>query len=417
MLAIAISFWTGSAVAYSPNGTMLALDQRPMPVSVQVDPQVPGFSVSEVYADVAAAVRGWDDTSCAVALDWKGPAAEGAEGTLHLVFAPLGRTGPPYLDQALPGPVRVVDTRGEVTFVAPDLGTVVINTDLDLASEASIRAETCDGQVALSRVVGEVIGQKLGLGFSTWRDSVMARQRPVCTIVRPRADDVAGMSDLYDPYVDLTCTGGDDPLQEGIVGVAPLDVACSLRVDPASSVLDTVWRWGDGAEEPNSDGRHTYETSDNFDLRVNLNASHRSCGLWSERVEKLAFATACAAPSPAIRVERVAGLRFRLVNASDVNVLGCIDDARWQVRDERGEPVVEETVWEPLVDLPAEGQYTVELWLQGRGGEGRTTVEVDTREGSPRGFDMGTGCASTPGGVMWVGWGSVLLVVAARRRR
>ena len=105
-----------------------------------------------------------------------------------------------------------------------------------------------------------------------------------------------------------------------------------------------------------------------------------------------------------------------MLNESDVSVYGCISDIQWEVyRGPKatgamvGDPV---KAWEPIIEFPDEGEYTVVMNLGGIGGTGAATATFEARD--YRG--EASGCDSTGG----IGGGLGLFfagVLAFRRRR
>ena len=194
-----------------------------------------------------------------------------------------------------------------------------------------------------------------------------------------------------------------------------------MVADGETVVTEASWSFGDGGD---ADGGlsgddpvvHTYTVDDNYTLRVNAAAEHPVCPPITRRVERINYIRACDTPRPAMRLERESGLRFRLVNQSDVRTYGCHDDVRWAIYTEDGAPVLEETSWEPLVELPEDGVYRVELTLSGLAGEATVDELLDTKKGGVRGYNVGTGCSS-----VGLASGAALpllgLLLLARRRR
>ena len=404
-VAVALLLMPGVAHAWSHTGEVLLPEDRPLRWSVEVDPQVPGMTPEQVLSDLQAAVAAWDAAACGVSTEFVGEVAYGdptevPEGELHLTFAPLGdSTGAWIRLGAAPSREPVFSRDGRVyTRLLP--GAWVVNTDLDFASDDAIEGGECANALSFSSVMGILIGDRLGAGFSYDGSSLMSGRISECEIRRPGPDDSESVDALYGPWAGFECDNPNDPLElaDEVSGVVPFDLTCRLVADDQSTLESATWQWGDGETSEGIEVTHTYTREDNYGVRISLEGSHPTCGDFDQRLERFNFVRACGAPQPSFRAERKKGLEYRLVNDSDVSTYGCHTNVRWSVFDEDDVQIEDLGVWEPLVEFPRNGVYRVELALEGPGGETVFEDTVDTREGSVRGYKLGMGCTHAPVG-------------------
>jgi len=411
------------AQAWDHVGWALAPEDLPLRVSVEVEPDVSGVTKEEALIAIQAGLQRWSDASCGVDITWLGEVAyddptDVPAGELHLVFAPLGQAAAPFVRLGASPDLEPLYERDNRTYLRAEPGAWVINTSRTFTSEASLEDGSCRGGTALSSTVGMLVGFNLGLDFSRQPGVLMNPDLPACTLVEPADDDIAGMDALYGPWVELACTAQGAAVGESEVpGVVPFDVTCEATPDPSSTVVEAAWLFGDGGEARGTPVTHTYTTDDNYTVRVSATLEHPTCGSVEVDDVRANYIRACAVPEPDLRIERQRGLLFRLINTSDVQTYGCHDTVRWAVFTDDGAPVLEATAWEPLVELPEEGVYQVELTLGGPAGDDTTVQTFDTREGSVRGYSVGNGCSSAAAGSTALGALVLPLILLVRRRR
>lgn len=412
------------ASAWDHLGWAVAPEDLPLRVTVEADPSVPGIAEELVLADIDSALRRWDGPVCGFSATFAGEVTyddptDVPNDELHLTFAPLGPDSPPFVRLGETPDLDPLYTRNDRVTLRAVPGAWVVNTSRPLTSDQAIVEGTCRDQRALSSTVALVVGVASGLAVSRDPEALMSGRFRDCTVKEPAQDDIEGLDALYGPWVEMDCVseaggGGDKP---EIPGVIPFDVVCEATPDPASTLSNLRWTFGDGGEAEGNPVRHTYTEDDNFPVTVQGIATHPTCGDRLVEIRRENYIRACDVPEPAFRVERERGLRFRLVNASDVRTWGCHDGVQWEVYDEDGALVADPTAWEPVVVLPSEGAYRVVLTVSGLAGSDTVEDVFDTSEGPVRGYRLGNGCASVGLGGLGAGALAGLLLVVARRRR
>jgi uncharacterized protein (TIGR03382 family) len=307
------------------------------------------------------------------------------------------------------GSTRVLDGR---TYEEAAAATVVVNDDVRFVTDEDIAAGRCEESWSLPAVLAHEVGHVVGLSHGCDPDecplpppppppSVMAAPLDPCAPSLPlHPDDVEGLHALYGLSTGLDCSHQDSDGTS--VGAVPFDLHCVVagELPPASSV---EWRFGDGSTDGGLAVTHTYGEPGNYRLELWVDgASCAPVGGWRG-------VRACGAPEPRFQVVPLDGLRVRLANESEVPVAGCLSEIVWTVR--RGEGTGGEVVldgidaWEPEVELPGEGRYTVTMHLGGIGGTRAAAASFDAR----------SGCSTAGGG----GSAAVALALlaAGRRRR
>lgn len=419
LLAIAVP-----AQAWNPTGRVLVAEDQPLVVSVEVDPEVPGFTREQILDGIQIAADSWGAGTCAIDVQFAGEVAYDDPtnvpvGQLHLTFAALGEGAPAFTRLGPPQGNEVLYVRDGREYRRSEGGAYVINSSLAMTTDAEIRSGVCVGQRSFTAIVGLLMGDTMGLGPSRDLSALMSYNVPFCEVRRPSDDDFAGLDGLYGPYFSLEC-GGDDVsvTANEVAGVVPFDMTCSLVPDGNSEVISARWRWGDGTTSEGNPVTHTYDADDNYSLVIDLVAEHADCGAVERRIERFNYIRACDDPAPEFRFERTRGLSFRFVNSSDVRTYGCLTDSRWEVFDEAGELVTAVTSWEPIVEVPQEGRYRVVLTLSGSAGSTSVEAWLDTTEVGSGRVQVGNGCASVPDPSHVLGpWAIVGLLCLRRRRR
>jgi MYXO-CTERM domain-containing protein len=126
---------------------------------------------------------------------------------------------------------------------------------------------------------------------------------------------------------------------------------------------------------------------------------------WDSTFRKVGYVRACGVPDANFVVEHEDGLQYRMLNDTDVSVFGCIQDIVWQVykgKTATGEPIASLTAkaWEPVINFPETGDYTVVLNIGGPAGTGAAKVSffAEKRRGQGRSCSTmgstGTGAAA-----------------------
>ncbi|MFK7928206.1 MAG: MYXO-CTERM sorting domain-containing protein, partial [Myxococcota bacterium] len=376
-----------------------------------------------VVGEVPAAGAAWSVLNCAVSVEFGGEVAyedptDTPYGQLHLVFEPLGEQASPWVRLGVERVGEVLYTRDGLGYRATGAGPYVVNSDFSFASSPAIDAGQCDQQIHLGTGLSLLIGSTLGLGQSSDRASLMSYTAQACEIRLPQGDDRIGINAIYGPYFELACSvDGAEAETDEVAGVAPMNVECELVTDGESLITSARWSWGDAEITEEIVGKHTYTRTDNYSLRVDAQIEDPRCGSSVFEVDRLNYFRVCADPEPSFRVERDVGLRFVLVNDSDVSTYGCHSNIRWEIFDEEGAAVESLTVWEPQVELPEDGRYRIVLTLSGPAGSTSEEMWFDTTDLPVRSFDVGCGCTQTPAPASWAMMGLFAVVTIRRRRR
>lgn len=424
LLVLAALLASGPAFAWSHTGRALVAEDRPLQVSVEVDPVVPNLTSEQVVEELQAIVAAWDAASCGIGVEFVGEVdyadpTDVPDGQLHLTFAPLGDDTYIYSRLGQAPSFEVAFERDDRTYLRAEPGAWVINADVPMAGQAAIDDGTCFFQYSVQMIVGILIGNQLGLGSSTDSAALMGPVTPVCEVKRPTADDAAGLDALYGPWASFVCVNPDaaEPLDGEVVGVVPFEMDCTVVADDQTVVQEASWSFGDGGQGTGTEVVHGYDRSDNYSMVVDIVGEHATCGPFERKAQRFNYVRACTDPHPDFRFERELGLSFRLVNLSDLGTYGCVNEVEWSVFDEDGDRVFQSTAWEPIVELPEDGVFRGVMELIGPGGVTVVEAEVDTQAGSRRTFSMGSGCHTSGAPAGLVGLGLVSLLALFRRRR
>ena len=228
-------------------------------------------------------------------------------------------------------------------------------------------------------------------------------------------DDIEGFNGLYGPYATFECS--HQVTEDSAVGVVPFDLNCVIVSDYLPEVTATIWNFGDGGTSTELNPTHTYTEPGNYSVQLTVEGAREACGEdgWTNKYNKVGYVRACGVPDAVFEVSHVDGLKYQMLNESDVSVYGCISDIQWEVYKgpNAGGQMVGDPIkaWEPIIEFPEDGEYTVVMNLGGIGGTGAATATFDAR--AHRG-EAG-GCDSTGGvgglGLFFAG------ALAFRRRR
>ncbi|MBX2797210.1 MAG: PKD domain-containing protein [Myxococcales bacterium] len=309
---------------------------------------------------------------------------------------------------------------------------IVFNENTEFISQPDIEAGRCSGsEASLLSTMTHEIGHFMGMdhscedpakGGAPCTDPVLANATmfwtgPNCDTERVtiNSDDIEGITALYGPSAQFACS--HEVSDDQVIGVVPFTLRCVIVSDFLNEVTGATWTFGDGGTSTELNAEHEYTEAGNYTIQVNVQGEREACGDdgWENNFRRVGYVRACDIPTASFQVEQVDGRLYQMLNDSDVSVFGCISDIQWDVfaGNGEGEPIMDPIkAWEPIIDFPEAGTYTVVMSLGGIAGTGgaKATFEVRNRGGSS------TSCDTTgPAG------GALALVVLAsmlgRRRR
>lgn len=303
---------------------------------------------------------------------------------------------------------------------------IVFNDEVDFGSTADIDDGCATGETSVESVMTHELGHLFGLGHSCEQGEVCISDEFLTATMywsagpcdtsgaSINADDVSGITALYGPYVQWQI-----PEDYSRSGSVPLDMCFELLAeDEYVDQIETVnWSFGDGNSSDEREPCHTFEEQGQFTVTARVTGTSDSCGEWEVNQTERAFVLVCDVPVPSFETQHVEGLRYQVVNTTDVSTYGCVDGITWEVfkgGNADGEPIQTVSAWSPQLDLPEEGQYTIRLTAQGPAGEAEF-VMTDEYE-SARGEGSLFGCSTTGaagGGVL----GALALGLALLFRR
>ncbi|MEN0066978.1 MAG: PKD domain-containing protein [Myxococcota bacterium] len=259
------------------------------------------------------------------------------------------------------------------------------------------RNECSGGEYSMAAIAAHEFGHQLGLANSCENpalggepcddprlfEATMYWTAPACSLsqLTINEDDIEGLTALYGPSISFSCS---NEASEGLaVGVVPLDLNCAIASADLADVTEAAWSWGDGNTATGTSNSHTYTEPGNYTIEVTVQGDSETCDSWSDVVRRVGYVRACGLPEPSFEVEQVDGLRYQLLNNSDVSVYGCISEIQWDVFEGEGtdglrvfEPI---GAWEPELMFPAPGIYTVALSLGGIAGSSGAVATFDVR--------------------------------------
>lgn len=332
------------------------------------------------------------------------------------------------------GDAKIIDGQQYKEFYEAD---IVFNDLVDFTTHEIVEAGgQCSTQINMRDVMTHEIGHSLGMGHScedpnkegggpcpdpVLRDATMFWQEGACqtSAATINDDDIEGINALYGPFASFTCS---HQVEDGLsVGVVPFDLNCVIVSDYLNEVVSADWNFGDGgtSDDPLA-ATHTYTEPGNYTIQLEVHGEREACGPdgWENNFRRVGYVRACGVPTSEFEVEHIDGLQYKMLNESDVSVYGCISNIDWTVYEGEGTggTVVQENIqaWEPIIEFPDNGTYTVVMNLGGIGGTGASMVTFTARNTRGEGRGCATGAAPIGGGA------GVLLalgLVAARRRR
>jgi len=244
---------------------------------------------------------------------------------------------------------------------------------------------------------------------------------PCETLVTPQTDDIQGITPLYGPSAQFACSHRADEDGNLAIGVVPFELKCVVASrDYLPDVETAEWTFGDGGLADGIQAEHEYTEPGNYTVSVTVHGTSEGCGEdgWDSIYRKVGYVRACGVPDVEFELDHYDGLQYQILNKSDVSVYGCVQDIAWEVyKGEKatGEPIAElfAKAWEPIIEFPEDGTYTIVGNVGGPAGTGAAmlTVDVYSHRGEGRACDS-VGAAGLGG----VG-GLLILGLAAIRRR
>lgn len=291
---------------------------------------------------------------------------------------------------------------------------IVFNENVAYTTHEKVLSGECNGEVNMRTVMTHEIGHALGMGHScedpnkpeqgggpcpdpVLRDATMNWSEDQCQskAFDINEDDIEGFNALYGPFATFACS--HEVTDDLVVGVVPFELKCVVVSDFLFEVKpeETEWTFGDGQTAVGLSAANTYTEAGNYTIQLTVRGDRDQCGPegWENTYRKVGYVRACGLPEPSFAVDHVDGLKYQMLNDSDVSVYGCLSNIEWEAykgSDTSGEPVISGiTAWEPILEFPDEGEYTVLMNLGGIGGTSaaKATFMVENTRGQGRGCD------------------------------
>lgn len=311
---------------------------------------------------------------------------------------------------------------------------IQMNDNVVFDTADRIRNGNCNGGFNMEEIYTHEIGHLMGMGHScedpkkgggpctdpVLIEATMMWNGGPCSneAETPNEDDIQGFTALYGPYASFSCS--HQVSDDLAIGVVPFDLNCVIVSDYLSEVTGADWNFGDGGTASALTATHTYTEPGNYTIQMSVHGEREACGPdgWNNDFRKVGYVRACGAPVPSFEVAHVDGLKYQMLNDSDVSVYGCISAIQWEVFEGDGTSgksiIPANRAWEPVIEFPDNGTYTVVMNLGGIGGTTAAKVTFDAKNHRGEGY----GCDNTSGvggfGVLSI---AGLLALATRRRR
>lgn len=298
-------------------------------------------------------------------------------------------------------------------------GDVTFNQDVEFTTNELIEQGICSDQTNMRGVMTHELGHILGMDHSCedpdkpeqgggpcpdpllLHATMFWNEGPCETeAVDINQDDIEGFTVLYGPFATFECSHTVSP--DLAVGVVPMELHCVVASDFLGEVLGAHWTFGDGGDSDELNATHIYEAPGNYTIEVTVDGARAECDDpdtteiegWSNTYRKVGYVRACGIPEAAFVIDHVDGLQYQMLNDSDVSVYGCIQDILWEVYEGSeagvGEPVRTAKAWEPIIEFPYEGTYTVVLNLGGMAGTGGASVTFEAKNRRGEGYGCST---------------------------
>jgi len=424
-LALAL-FVAGPAEAWEHIGYVWAEDDFPLPYQTDILEQggCDDIAAEDCLGIIDRSWAAWEQECLPIGAAYEGelPSETGFNFQDDINSVTLGDTGPGVLGFSFSTGQQFAFILDGQTYFYMDQTDIVISNDVAWDTVEDVAAGDCTTQSVLESTLVHEVGHSLGLGHSCddgepctdseLLNAVMFWRSDACdAVVTPQADDLDGISALYGGAFSFAC--GDTGTAE-ISGIAPLTLTCSITSDiPMERV---AWRFGDGEFGEGEQVEHTWAEEGLYDVFVEATAAGDQCAGLSTDRKKQGYVRVCGLPRVKFELDHVLGKTWEIKNETDIDVLGCITDAKWalyQGDSIDGEPHSTYDMWEFTLDFPEEGTWTLVLNVGGPAGTAaaQATVEVVRESGlSPFGCQH-SGGPLTPA-LVWIGLAGLL----ARRR-
>lgn len=396
----------GLAMASGLSGARWAPADMPIPVAIDAATCPEGLDCD---AALEAALSRWLVGEC----DDVSFENTGVAGTLGGAPAPLDVMFVDDLSSTAPA-VTLLQTDGVLPFGLFLEQIVQAEVRLDASTvwgdEASVADASCEGIYSLEAVLTREIGVAMGL------DAALLPSVEPC---QPAGEAAPGglvrLASLYAPRASFSCVPESS---DEVVGALPLPITCVLDAAATLRPEEAQWRFGDGGSAEGSVVQHTYETAGNHSVTVVFPTDNVCVTEVNERVDRVGYVRACAAPDVAFGFNHIGGLDYRVENRTDVSVYGCVLDIWWNVY--QGDTTNGRRLagpihtWEPSITLPEEGAYTVEVTVEAIGGAATVTRGLQADGGLGDGYQRACAHASPLSAGSVAAW---MVVIASLRRR